>query len=168
MHLLIVDDEPTICWGLARLGEELGLDVATSSSAEQGLQLAEQRTPDLLFLDVRLPGMSGLKAIEHFRRHMGSAPIVIITAYGDLATAVETVRRGAFEYLVKPFDLTVAQTVIQRALRWRREMLGLDETAGTRATGRRTASRRPGRPIALMQKSSSGSLWSLRPKLASI
>src|SRR5580698_9967875 len=121
MHLLIVDDEPTICWGLTRLGEELGLDVATSSSAEQGLRLAQQRPPDLVILDVRLPGMDGLSAIEHFRRHIGDAPIVVITAYGDLATAVESVRRGAFEYLVKPFDLSLAQHVIERALQWRAE-----------------------------------------------
>jgi two-component system nitrogen regulation response regulator GlnG len=131
VHLLIVDDEPTICWGLSRLGEELGLDVAIGSSAEQGLQLAQKRPPDLLILDVRLPGMDGLTAIERFRQHMGSAPIVIITAYGDLATAVETVRRGAFEYLVKPFDLPLAQTVIQRALRWRREMLDAEQAGVT-------------------------------------
>ncbi len=128
MHLLIVDDEPTICWGLSRLGKELGLEVATASSAEQGLQLAQKRPPDLLILDVRLPGMDGLTAIERFRQQMGTAPIVIITAYGDLATAVETVRRGAFEYLVKPFDLSLAQTVIQRALRWRREMLESEQS----------------------------------------
>lgn len=125
MRLLIVDDEPTICWGLARLAEQLGLTAATASSAEEGLKLAAEQPPDLLILDVRLPGMDGLTAIEHFRSLLDGAPIVIITAYGDLATAVETVRRGAFEYLVKPFDLAVAERVIQRALRWRSESLEL-------------------------------------------
>ena len=70
-------------------------------------------------LDVRLPGMDGLTAIEHFRRIVPQAPLVIMTAYGDLATAVAAVRNGAFEYLVKPFDLAVAQRVIERAAKWR-------------------------------------------------
>src|SRR5580704_16908887 len=121
MRLLIVDDEPTICWGLSRLGQQLGHTVAIASSAEQGLEAAQREPPDLVILDVRLPGMDGLTAIDHFRSRIGTAPIVIITAYGDLATAVETVRRGAFEYLVKPFDLELAQHVIERALRWRAE-----------------------------------------------
>ncbi len=125
MRLLIVDDEPTICWGLARLAEQLGWAAATASSAEEGLKLAAEQPPDLLILDVRLPGMDGLTATEHFRPLLDGAPIVIITAYGDLATAVETVRRGAFEYLVKPFDLAIAERVIQRALRWRSESLEL-------------------------------------------
>lgn len=121
MRLLVVDDESTICWGLARLAKELGHEAATAPSAEAGLEAAARQPPDLLILDVRLPGMDGLSAIEHFRRRIGEAPIVVITAYGDLATAVESVRRGAFEYLVKPFDLSVAQHTIERALRWRCE-----------------------------------------------
>ncbi len=127
MRLLVVDDESTICWGLARLGEQLGHQVTIASSAEQGLEVAAREPPDLVILDVRLPGMDGLRAIEHFRRHVGTAPIVIITAYGDLTTAVETVRRGAFEYLVKPFDLDVAQRVIERAARWRTESAATHE-----------------------------------------
>ena len=67
-------------------------------------------------LDVRLPGMDGLTAIEHFRQRVGHVPIVVITAYGDLGTAVEAVRNGAFEYIVKPFDLQQMERVIVRAL----------------------------------------------------
>ncbi len=123
MRLLVVDDESTICWGLARLAKDLGHEVDTASSAEAGIDTASRQPPDLLILDVRLPGMDGFTAIEHFRQHIGAAPIVVITAYGDLATAVETVRRGAFEYLVKPFDLSVAQHAIERALRWRHDSM---------------------------------------------
>jgi two-component system nitrogen regulation response regulator GlnG len=114
-HLLIVDDEPSICWGLAKLAESLGHSAATAASAEQGLEAATVRRPDVIVLDVRLPGMSGVAAMHHFRRTLGSVPIIIITAFGDLATAVETVRNGAFEYLLKPFDLTAAQRAIERA-----------------------------------------------------
>jgi two-component system nitrogen regulation response regulator GlnG len=121
-HLLVVDDEPSICWGLTKLGERMGLTTASAASAEQGLELARRQRPDVLFLDVRLPGMDGLTAMGHFREQLAAAseapvPIVIMTAYGELSTAVEAVRNGAFDYLTKPFDLKVAQRVIERAMR---------------------------------------------------
>ena len=115
-RLLVVDDEPSICWGLARLAGELGHVVDTAASAEQGLELAARDRPDAMVLDVRLPGMDGLTAMDHFRKLLGPLPIIIITAYGELPIAVEAVRRGAFDYLVKPFDLAPAQRAIQRAL----------------------------------------------------
>jgi two-component system nitrogen regulation response regulator GlnG len=115
-HLLIVDDEQSICWGLSKLAEGLGHTTATAASAEQGFDVAGQRRPDVIILDVRLPGMSGLDAMQRFRNAIGPVPIIIITAFGELATAVEAVRNGAFEYLLKPFDLSVAQRAIERAL----------------------------------------------------
>jgi DNA-binding NtrC family response regulator len=116
-RVLIVDDEPSICWGLARVARALGCRVDTASSAEHGLALADVARPDLLMLDVRLPGMDGLAAMAAFRQHIGDAPIVVMTAFGDLGTAVTAVDRGAFEYVVKPFELAEIRTVIQRALR---------------------------------------------------
>ncbi|MGA2031427.1 MAG: sigma-54 dependent transcriptional regulator [Thermoguttaceae bacterium] len=116
-HLLIVDDEQSICWGLTKLAEEMGHSAASAASAEQGLEMARARPPDAIVLDVRLPGMDGLAAMEQFRAAVGPRPIIIITAYGDLATAVSAVRNGAFDYLIKPFDLIVAQRAIDRALR---------------------------------------------------
>ena len=92
--LLVVDDEQSICWGLARLGESLGHEVVAASSAEQAFDEAERQPPDAVILDVRLPGMDGITAIEQFQRQLGSVPIIVITAYGDLRTAVEAVRRG--------------------------------------------------------------------------
>jgi two-component system nitrogen regulation response regulator GlnG len=116
-HWLIVDDEQSICWGLAKLAEELGHTAATAASAEQGLAAARQRRPDVIVLDIRLPGMDGLTAMQHFREVAGrSVPILVMTAYGELATAVQAVRNGAFDYLAKPFDLAVAERVIGRAL----------------------------------------------------
>ncbi len=103
--LLVVDDEQSICWGLTRLGESNGHKVTTVSSAEQALETVESFKPDVVILDVRLPGMDGLTAIGKLRQHIGQTPIIVITAYGDLKTAVEAVRNGAFEYIIKPFDL---------------------------------------------------------------
>jgi two-component system, NtrC family, nitrogen regulation response regulator GlnG len=114
--LLVVDDEESICWGLTRLGESLGHEVVAASSAEQAFDEVERQAPDLIVLDVRLPGMDGLKAIERFQKTLGSVPIIVITAYGDLGTAVEAVRRGAFDYIAKPFDVQKVKGALVRAL----------------------------------------------------
>ena len=116
-HLLIVDDEQSICWGLAKLAEQLGHTAATAVSAEQGLAAAGATRPDVIMLDVRLPGMDGLAAMQHFQKVAPGVPIVVMTAYGELSTAVAAVRNGAFDYLAKPFDLAVAQRVIESALK---------------------------------------------------
>ncbi len=115
-HMLVVDDEPSICWGLSRVGQSLGFEVSSTSTAEEALALAAQRSPDLIVLDVRLPGMDGLSAMERLQECCGAVPIVVVTAYGDLDTAVQAVRNGAFEYLVKPFDLAQVERVIERAM----------------------------------------------------
>jgi two-component system nitrogen regulation response regulator GlnG len=95
----------------------MGHRVDEASSAEQGLALASAACPDAVVLDVRLPGMDGLAAMEAFRRHIGGAPIIVMTAFGDLETAVTAVENGAFEYIVKPFDLAEIRAAIERALR---------------------------------------------------
>jgi len=114
--MLVVDDEQSICWGLSRLGESIGHQVVTAASAEQALDLAADVSPDVVVLDVRLPGMDGLSAIEKLREQVGQVPIIVITAYGDLTTAVEAVRCGAFEYIIKPFDLQKVERALVRAL----------------------------------------------------
>jgi two-component system nitrogen regulation response regulator GlnG len=114
--ILVVDDEQSICWGLTRLGESLGHEVVSASSAEQAIAQAKRRTPDVIILDVRLPGMNGLAAIEHLQGACGNVPIIVITAYGDLKTAVDAVRCGAFDYIAKPFDVAKVKSSLVRAL----------------------------------------------------
>ncbi len=120
-HLLIVDDEQSICWGLSKLAAEMGHSASTAASAEQGLADADQRLPDAILLDIRLPGIDGLTAMGRFRDRCGPVPIVVMTAYGDLNTAVTSVRNGAFDYLTKPFDLQTARRVIRRVLEYHPE-----------------------------------------------
>jgi two-component system nitrogen regulation response regulator GlnG len=116
-HLLIVDDEQSICWALGRLAKQLGHSVETAASAEEGLKSAKAKTPNIVFLDVRLPGMDGLTAMSHFHEIAGpDVKLVIMTAHGQLDTAVDAVRNGAFDYLTKPFDLKTAELIIHRAL----------------------------------------------------
>jgi DNA-binding NtrC family response regulator len=115
-RILIVDDEASICWAFRESLTDEGHDVDVASSAEQGLKLADAARPDAVVLDVRLPGMDGLTAMRAFQDCIGPAPIIIITAFGNLETAVRAMEGGAFDYLVKPFDLDHATTVLKRAL----------------------------------------------------
>jgi two-component system nitrogen regulation response regulator GlnG len=94
----------------------MGLRVDTASSAEEGLTLAATVRPDILILDVRLPGMDGLDAMRLFRQHIGDAPIIVMTAFGELDVAVKAVDLRAFEYIVKPFDLAEIRAAVERAV----------------------------------------------------
>ena len=114
--VLVVDDEPSICWGFERLLSDQGHQVITASSAEEGLEKAASRQIDLLVLDVRLPGEDGISALPRFRHAIGDAPVVVMTAFGDLETAVAAIHGGASDYLTKPFKLEDASRVCQAML----------------------------------------------------
>ncbi|MGH7172159.1 MAG: sigma-54-dependent transcriptional regulator [Gemmataceae bacterium] len=118
-HILIVDDEEAVCWSLQRaLGRE-GHSVSVAASAEQGFALLNRQRPDVLILDVRLPGMDGLTALARIRQLAPDLPVIVVTAFGDLPTAVRAVEGGAFDYLAKPFDLQQAIECVNRALQRR-------------------------------------------------
>ncbi len=117
MNVLVVDDEPSICWGFQQLLGQEGFHVLVAGSAEAGLDLARKNVINLVLLDVRLPGMSGLEALKSFRQTTNDAPVIVMTAFGDLETAVKAVEQGASDYLNKPFCLDDALSVCQRALR---------------------------------------------------
>src|SRR5438067_3079358 len=114
--ILIIDDEEAVCWALRRAFERAGYRVAVASSAEEGLDVAGRVAPDAVILDVRLPGMDGLSALGRLREITRNAPVIVITAHGNLSTAVRAVEGGAFDYLAKPFDLSQALDAVARAL----------------------------------------------------
>ncbi len=130
--VLVVDDEPSICWALQRLLESQGHTVVTASSAEEGLQIASTRTPALVLLDVRLPREDGISALPKFKSVTNGAPIVIMTAFGDLETAVAAVTQGASDYLIKPFKLEDASRVCTANLQASRNA-GLSTSSEMRA-----------------------------------
>ncbi|HOP76008.1 MAG TPA: sigma-54 dependent transcriptional regulator [Thermogutta sp.] len=115
-HILIVDDQPDICWGLKRIAEQLGHTAESVATAEEALSRVLSTNPDVVVMDVRLPGMTGLDAMQELKKKGWEGPVVVITAYGDVEVAVEAVRQGAFEYLTKPFDLKVVARAIERAV----------------------------------------------------
>lgn len=115
--ILIVDDEPAICWSLREALSDDGHAVQVAPSAEEALRLADSGCrPDVVVLDVRLPGIDGITAMHALHQRIGSTPVVVITAFGSLDTAVRAMQAGAFDYLVKPFDLDQAVAVLRRAL----------------------------------------------------
>ncbi|QDT62009.1 Nitrogen regulation protein NR(I) [Stieleria bergensis] len=116
-RVLVIDDEPSICWAFETLFASQGHQVVTASSAEEGFQLACQTPPDLVLLDVRLPGQSGLELLPKLKQQIGNCPVIVMTAFGDLETAVAAVKRGATDYLTKPFELQQVKQVCDAALR---------------------------------------------------
>lgn len=114
-RILIVDDEPAIGWSLREILTDEGHAVDVAANVAEALAAASRARPDAILLDVRLPGRDGIEAIPDLRE-TAAAPIVVMTAFGDLDTAVRAVRAGAFDYLVKPFDLEHVSAVVARAL----------------------------------------------------
>jgi two-component system nitrogen regulation response regulator GlnG len=115
-HILIVDDEEAVCWALERALAREGHSVSVAVSAEQALTQVARKRPDAIVLDVRLPGMDGLTALGRLQELAAGVPVIIVTAFGNLPTAVRAVEGGAFDYLPKPFDLPQALDAIHRAL----------------------------------------------------
>lgn len=115
--VLVVDDEPAICWAFERMLREEGHDVLTASSAEEGLKLAGENRLALVLLDIRLPKEDGLSAMPKFLVATDNAPIVVMTAFGDLETAVGAIEKGASDYLIKPFHLDEAILMCRKTMR---------------------------------------------------
>src|SRR4051812_39001566 len=114
--VLIIDDEEPIAWALRRAFEREKYRVGVAATAEDGLAQARKSPPDVVFLDVRLPGMDGLTALAELRTVAPDAAVIVITAHGNLNTAVKAVEGGAFDYLAKPFDLAQALDAANRAI----------------------------------------------------
>jgi DNA-binding NtrC family response regulator len=116
-RLLVADDEPVIRRVLTSLLEDAGYDVLAVASGEDAVEQATAFDPDLALLDLRLGGMDGVATMDALCAALEPAPAVIImTAHGSIASAVDAMKRGAFDYVTKPFDNDELQLVIRRAL----------------------------------------------------
>jgi len=113
---MIVDDEEAARYGMRRALSTFGYNITEAGSAEAARALLKQNEPDLLLLDVNLPGLSGLDFLRELKSANGNAPLVIIvTAHGSERMAVEAVKAGAYDYLSKPFELDDLRLVIKNA-----------------------------------------------------
>jgi two-component system, NtrC family, response regulator AtoC len=116
LTILIIDDEPYLPHQFARFLRKHAYEVYTVPDGEVGLQELQRRTIDLVLLDVRLPKLSGLEVLTQIRKTEQDIPVVMLTAFGDVQTAVAAMKLGAADYLLKGFDLDGLLLVVQRAL----------------------------------------------------
>jgi DNA-binding NtrC family response regulator len=115
-RIAVVDDEQSVCHAFRAFLEGEGHAVSVAATAERGLAVIGEVEPDLVILDVRLPDGDGLDVLRDLRGRPEPPDVVVITAHGTMDTAIEAMRRGAFDYLTKPIDLDEAKLVIDRAL----------------------------------------------------
>jgi two-component system nitrogen regulation response regulator GlnG len=113
--LLVVDDEPSVCYTLGRLfGDETTRVVAAGTMAE-GLRAFRAEKPDVVVLDLMLPDGTGLQVFEAIKEISPKQPVIFITAHGTATTAIEAMKQGAFDYLIKPLDFTRVANILRRA-----------------------------------------------------
>jgi len=117
--VLIVDDEPDMVENCARILRRAGYHCLTSTDAFRALALVESDSPDLLVTDLKMPGMDGMELLRRARDVDPSLPVIMITAFATIESAVAAVKEGAFDYLPKNFSVDQLQVAVQRALRQR-------------------------------------------------
>jgi DNA-binding NtrC family response regulator len=118
INVMLVDDHAVVRFGFRMLldaTEDIRV-VAEAESAEVAYQLIPTAKPDVIVMDVRLPGMDGLKALRLLRDRSVTVPVIIMTAFGSLRIAVDAIDGGAFDYLTKPIDLDKAIAVVRQAV----------------------------------------------------
>ena len=93
----------------------MGIICITADSGEQGVEVAEKENPQLIFLDNRMEGMSGIETLQHLRTAAPSSLVILMTAYGTTQTAIQAMKHGAFDYVLKPFDLAKLKDMVAQS-----------------------------------------------------
>jgi DNA-binding NtrC family response regulator len=114
--VLIVDDERDMLSNCTRILRRCGYDCLTADTSEQGLALVGTAQPDVVLVDLRLPGKSGIEIVKSVKARYPAIEVVLMTAYATIETAVDAIKQGAFDYLPKPFTADQLQAIIQRTL----------------------------------------------------
>ena len=114
--LLVVDDEHLIRWSLEQNLKKQGYEVVTAGSGEDALRLVREEQPDLVLLDIQLPGISGIDVLEKIKDHDDDIIVIMVTANSGLENAVNAMRLGAYDYVSKPFNLDELSMVVKKAL----------------------------------------------------
>ena len=133
--ILVVDDDPYIQEALGDRLESLGYRVSRASDGQQALELIDHQDPQMVFLDIEMPGMKGLEVLREIRKREKDFPVVMITAYGSIDLAVEAMKEGAYDFIPKPFKANHIALVVEKAMerqRLRREKEVLSEEVDKR------------------------------------
>jgi two-component system response regulator AtoC len=115
-HILVVDDEPNVRRVLATLLEQAGFAVTRAASGEQALQLVRSLDPDLVITDLKMPGIDGMELLRRLQQSFPEIPVVMLTAHGTVANAVEAMKCGALDFLTKPFEKQQVVDLVGKAL----------------------------------------------------
>jgi two-component system, NtrC family, response regulator AtoC len=115
-RLLVVDDQDTIRHFLSKALEEEGHEIFQAASGERAMELLAGDHPDAAILDLKLPGMNGMELLEKIKQIDRQTPVIMITAYGEISSAVKAIKMGAFDYLTKPVDIDRLILTLDRAL----------------------------------------------------
>src|SRR6266852_2514068 len=113
--LLVIDDEQSVRYSFRRIFEGDGVRVLTAATAAEGLEQISRDSPDVVVLDLQLPDRSGLDVFREIHAGDPKRPVIFITAHGTTETAIEAMKSGAFDYLVKPVDLERLSHILNRA-----------------------------------------------------
>src|SRR5499425_1671639 len=114
--ILVVDDERLVRWSLRQKCEEWGYQVTEAPAGEAGLQLAQQESPDLVLLDVRMPDMNGIQVLEQIKKAPDAPPVIMITADPQLDDVKNALKLGAYDFIGKPLDFDELRVTIENAL----------------------------------------------------
>lgn len=114
--ILVVDDTPALLEMMQEFLEAEGYAVMAAISGQQALQVMEQEKPDLVMMDIRMPGMSGLDALSEIKKKDPQATVILMTAYGTTQAAIEAMKRGAYDYITKPFKNEEVKALVKKAL----------------------------------------------------
>ena len=112
----IIDDDRSIRWVLEKSLARADIEFESFATADDALNALSHDMPQVVLSDIRMPGRSGLEFLQLLRQRHPLIPVIIMTAYSDLESAVSAFQGGAFEYLPKPFDINHAVDLIRRAL----------------------------------------------------
>jgi len=115
--ILVIDDEPDIGWLFSKILSEEGYQVLISLNGEEGISKIKKEQPDLVFLDLKLPGKDGIEILREIRRFDKDLLVIVLTAYETVKTAVEAMKLGAYDYLSKPVNIEKIKTTLENAIR---------------------------------------------------
>ena len=121
-RLLLIDDEEDVRYSFQRIFDSPEIELATASSGEEGLKAIPKFNPDLVLMDVRMGGMNGLETLRRIRAANPKQLVILMTAYGTTQTAIEAMKLGAYDYLLKPFDVPRLKEIVGNALKAARDM----------------------------------------------
>jgi two-component system nitrogen regulation response regulator GlnG len=120
--LLLIDDQADVQYSFRRIFDSPEMRLTCAASGEEGLKLLPRVKPDLVIMDIRMGGMSGLETLRRIRQADARLPVIMMTAYGTTQTAIEAMKLGAYDYLLKPFDAPQLKQVVAAALKASRDM----------------------------------------------